>query len=75
MLINDLDNPMAKVYKGDKFGYNYDINSIIATAWLQNMINRNHWDFNYGLKVSARRKDAQWTRAEELSRQGQNPHV
>ena len=52
MLINDLDNPMAKVYKGDKFGYNYDINSIIATAWLQNMINRNHWDFNYGLKLS-----------------------
>lgn len=52
MLFNDLDNPLAEVYKGDKFGYNYDINSIIATAWLQNMINRNHWDFNYGLKLS-----------------------
>ncbi len=52
MLINDLNNPYASIQKGDKFGYNYDINSIIATAWLQNIINRSHWDINYGLKVS-----------------------
>ena len=52
MLINDLNDPYAVIRKGDKFGYNYDINSIIATAWLQNMINRSHWDINYGLKMS-----------------------
>lgn len=52
MLYNDMDNPAAYVKKGDKFGYNYDINSIIATAWLQNMVNLDHWDINYGLKLS-----------------------
>ncbi len=52
MLINDLNNPYASIFKGDKFGYNYDINSIIANAWLQNIINRSHWDINYGLKIS-----------------------
>ena len=52
ILQNDLDNPNRKIYKGDKFGYNYDINSIIANAWLQNMINLPHWDINYGLKLS-----------------------
>ena len=52
MMENDLDNPSRHVVKGDKFGYNYDINAIQATAWLQNMINLPHWDINYGLKFS-----------------------
>ena len=52
MLQNDLNNPNRKVGKDDKFGYNYDINSIIANAWIQNMINLDHWDINYGLKLS-----------------------
>ena len=52
MLQNDLNNPNRKVGKGDKFGYDYDINSVIANAWIQNMINLDHWDINYGLKVS-----------------------
>lgn len=52
MLYNDMDNPMAVIHKGDKFGYNYDINSIIASAWLQNIVNLDHWDFNYGLNLS-----------------------
>lgn len=52
MLQNDLNNPNRKVKEGDKFGYNYDINSIIANAWIQNMINLSHWDINYGLKMS-----------------------
>ena len=52
MLQNDLNNPNRKVTDGDKFGYHYDINSIIANAWIQNMINLDHWDINYGLKLS-----------------------
>lgn len=52
MLQNDLNNPNRKVGKDDKFGYNYDINSIIVNAWLQNMINLDHWDINYGLRMS-----------------------
>lgn len=52
MLQNDLNNPNRRVGVGDKFGYNYDINSIIANAWIQNMVNLDHWDINYGLKVS-----------------------
>lgn len=52
MLQNDLNNPDRKVGVDDKFGYHYNINSVIATAWLQNMINLSHWDINYGLKMS-----------------------
>jgi len=51
MLENDLDNPGRKVQKDDKFGYDYNIHAIQATAWLQNMINLPHWDINYGLKI------------------------
>lgn len=52
MLQNDLNNPNRRVVKGDRFGYDYDINAIQATAWLQNTINTSHWDVNYGLNVS-----------------------
>lgn len=52
MLQNDLDNPNRRVGKGDRFGYDYDINAIQATAWLQNVITLPKWDINYGMKVS-----------------------
>lgn len=52
MLQNDLDHPNRKVMKGDKFGYDYDIHSVSANAWIQNMVNLPKWDVNYGLKVS-----------------------
>ena len=52
MLQNDLNNPNRKVGEGDKFGYNYNINSIIANIWLQNTVNLTHWDINYGLKMA-----------------------
>jgi hypothetical protein len=51
-LQNDLDNPNRKVYKGDKFGYNYDIHVLKANAWLQNVINLPQWDINYGVDMS-----------------------
>jgi outer membrane receptor protein involved in Fe transport len=52
LLQNDLDNPNRRVYKGDRFGYDYNIDAIQATAWLQNTINLPRWDVNYGMKVS-----------------------
>jgi hypothetical protein len=51
-LQNDLDNPNRRVYKGDKFGYNYDIYALQANAWLQNTLSLAHWDVNYGLKLT-----------------------
>ncbi len=52
MLENDLDNPSRQVGKGDRFGYDYDINAIRANAWLQNVINLAHWDINYGVNLT-----------------------
>lgn len=52
MLQNDLNNPNRRVYKGDKFGYHYDINVYKVNAWLQNRINLSKWDINYALKLS-----------------------
>ncbi|MGN0219448.1 MAG: carboxypeptidase regulatory-like domain-containing protein [Muribaculaceae bacterium] len=51
-LQNDLDHPYRRVKEGDKFGYNYDIRALQATAWLQNVITLPHWDVNYGIKMS-----------------------
>lgn len=51
LLQNNLNDPSRKVGKGDTFGYNYYINAIQATAWLQNIINLPNWDINYGLKI------------------------
>ncbi|MDE7473859.1 MAG: TonB-dependent receptor [Muribaculaceae bacterium] len=51
LIQNDLDHPDRKVYEGDKFGYNYDIHAMRATAWLQNMINLPQWDIYYGFKA------------------------
>lgn len=52
LLQNDLNNPNRKVVEGDRFGYDYNINSVSANAWIQNIINLRHWDINYGMKVS-----------------------
>ncbi|MDD2961144.1 MAG: TonB-dependent receptor [Muribaculaceae bacterium] len=52
MLQNDLNNPNRHVTVGDKFGYEYDINVIVANAWIQNMINLPKWDINYGVNLS-----------------------
>lgn len=52
LLQNDVDNPNRKVYKGDKFGYDYDINAVKVNAWIQNTINLPKWDVNYGLNMS-----------------------
>lgn len=51
ILQNDLNNPNREVTKGDKFGYNYSINAIQASAWIQNIINLPQWDINYALKI------------------------
>lgn len=52
ILQNDLRNPNRKVYKGDVFGYDYNIRSYIAKAWLQNQISTAHWNVNYGMEIS-----------------------
>ena len=46
------DPTTHRVYKGDKFGYDYNIYAIKAEAWLQNTINTAHWDVNYGLRAT-----------------------
>ncbi len=50
ILQNDLNNPNRHVTDGDKFGYNYTINALQLTAWIQNMITLPQWDIYYGLK-------------------------
>lgn len=51
ILQNDLRNPNRQVGKGDTFGYDYYINAVQATAWIQNQIRLPQWDINYGLKL------------------------
>ncbi|MDD7342139.1 MAG: TonB-dependent receptor [Bacteroidales bacterium] len=48
---NDLNNPNRRVRVGDRFGYDYNINSLNAGLWLQNTVNLARWDFNYGANV------------------------
>lgn len=52
MLQNDLNNPDRKVVEGDRFGYDYDINSIFVNAWIQNVINLSRFDINYGFNIN-----------------------
>ncbi len=54
-LVNNFNYPDPynhRVYKGDKFGYHYNIYALNANAWLQNTITLPRWDINYGLKAS-----------------------
>lgn len=50
-LQNDLDHPNRHVGEGQKFGYHYNMYAYRANAWLQNQINTDKWDVNYGLKI------------------------
>lgn len=52
VLQNDLNDPNRRIMEKDRFGYDYNINSITGRAWAQNVINLNHFDFNYGVQVS-----------------------
>ena len=52
MLQNDMNHPNRKVLVDDRFGYDYDVNSFSANAWIQNMINLPRWDINYGVAIS-----------------------
>ena len=52
MLQNDMNHPNRKVLVDDRFGYDYDVNSFSANAWIQNMINLPRRDINYGIAVS-----------------------
>ena len=52
MAQNDLDHPNRKVTKGERFGYDYDINSFKAQAWNQMVITLPKWDLSYALRAS-----------------------
>ncbi len=52
ILQNDMRYPNRKVYEGDVFGYDYNIESWIANAWLQNQIVTTHWNINYGMQMT-----------------------
>lgn len=52
MAQNDLNNPNRHVLKGERFGYDYDINSWNADIWKQFVFNTAHWDVTYSLKAS-----------------------
>jgi hypothetical protein len=42
---NDINNPNRIIKVGDKFGYNYDINTTRASGWLQGVFKFRHVDF------------------------------
>lgn len=54
-LVNNFNYPDPynhRVYKGDKFGYHYDLHVLHANAWVQNTLTLPRWDINYGLNVA-----------------------
>lgn len=51
MMQNNLNNPNHKATEGQKFGYDYSINSIVGNIWLQNNVNLPKWDVYYALKM------------------------
>lgn len=52
ILQNNLNNPNFHAKKGDKFGYDYNIRSVVGNIWLQNNINLAKWDIYYGLQMA-----------------------
>ena len=48
---NDLNNPDKHALKGDKFGYDYNINVNSADVWFQNSHRYKQWDLYYGGKL------------------------
>lgn len=54
-MVNNYNYPdplFHPVYKGDKFGYDYNLYVLNASAWLQNTLTLPRWDVNYGLRVA-----------------------
>ncbi len=51
-LQNDVFNPNRLLYKGDKFGFNYDINIRRASAWAQTNVKLKNLDFFVGAEHS-----------------------
>lgn len=49
---NDLDDPNRVVYKGDKFGYNYNMHVINASAFIQNDWKLPLFDIYYAARLS-----------------------
>lgn len=49
-LQNDLRNPNRRVYKGDVFGYDYNIHDYRGRIWAQNQFNTTKVNFNYGME-------------------------
>lgn len=49
---NDMNNPYRVVKKDDVFGYQYDINILHTSAFLQNEWNLNHFDIYYAAKLT-----------------------
>ena len=49
---NDLDDPNRAVYKGDKFGYNYNMHVINASAFIQNDWKLPLFDIYYAARLS-----------------------
>jgi len=49
---NDLNNPNAIIKKGDVFGYNYDINILHGTAFVQNEWALSNLDLYYAAKAT-----------------------
>lgn len=51
-LQNDLRNPNRTVTKDDKFGYNYDLYSTSANAWIQGHLSLNKWEISAATKYN-----------------------
>ncbi|OJU49382.1 MAG: TonB-dependent receptor [Bacteroidales bacterium 45-6] len=49
---SDLNNPNRKVYKGDTYGYSFDLDINSANAWFVNEHTSKKWDVFYGGKYT-----------------------
>ena len=49
---NDMRNPNRKALKGDKFGYDFNINIQSANAWFLNEYSGNQLDVYYGARIT-----------------------
>ena len=52
MMQNNLRNPNRKAYKGDTFGYDYNLNINSGQIWLQNEYKTRDIDAYYGVKTT-----------------------
>ena len=49
---NNILDPNRKIYKGDRFGYDYNINALKGNIWLQNVWTLAKWNIDYSANVS-----------------------